>query len=126
VGEGGGPNSHTHGLTLYVAVFTVRAFIRGSISCTIGDGTRTRRGHQGTRFLVVGGSNKRHKPKGTHHAFDLELLENPYMQVEMGWENEKEEYWSSKTCKYMKMYHINKLWAKECHAVYTKSFACRP
>jgi hypothetical protein len=39
------------------------------------------------------------------------------VRAEKGCENEKEEYWSSKTYKkYVKMYHIDKLW----------SFACRP
>jgi hypothetical protein len=33
--------SHTHGFTLYIAVLTVKAFIRASTSCTNGGGTRT-------------------------------------------------------------------------------------
>jgi hypothetical protein len=54
-------------------------------------------------------------------------LEDPNVRVEKGWEDEKEEYWSSKTCKkYVKMCHIDKLWPKECHAAHTKGFACRP
>jgi hypothetical protein len=32
--------SHPHGLTLYIAVFTVKAFIRGFNSCRIGGGTK--------------------------------------------------------------------------------------
>jgi hypothetical protein len=76
---------------------------------------------------IAGNFTKRYKPKGTHHAFDWEALEDPNVHVEKGWENEKEECWSSKTCKkYVKMCHINKLWPKECHAANTKSFVCRP
>jgi hypothetical protein len=26
----------------------------------------------------------------------------------------------------VKMCHINKMWLKECHAVHTRGFACRP
>lgn len=77
--------------------------------------------------LVAGDSTKRHKPKGAHHAFDWEALEDPNVRAEKGWENEQEEYWSSKTCrKYVKMCHIDKLWPKQHHAVNTKNFACRP
>jgi hypothetical protein len=76
---------------------------------------------------VARDSTKRHKPKGAHHAFDWEALEDPNLRAEKGWENEKEEYWSSKTCKkYVKMCHIDKLWPKECHAAHTRGFACRP
>jgi hypothetical protein len=82
-------------------------------------------GEQGSP--VAGDSTKRHKPKGAHHAFDWEALEDPNMRAEKDWENEKEEYWSSKTCKkYMKMCHIDKLWPKECHTAHTRGFACRP
>jgi hypothetical protein len=82
-------------------------------------------GEQGS--LVAGDSIKRHKPKGAHHAFDWEALEDPNVHAEKGWENEKEEYWSSKMCKkYVKMCHIDKLWPKECHAAHTRDFACRP
>ena len=81
-------------------------------------------GEQGSP--VAGDSVKRYKPKGAHHAFDWEALEDPNVHVEKGWENKKEEYWSSKTCKYVEMCHIDKLWPKECHAAQTKSFACRP
>jgi hypothetical protein len=78
-------------------------------------------------YPVVGNSTKRYKPKGAYHAFDWEALEDPNICAEKGWKNEKEEYWSSKTCKkYVKMCHIDKLWPKECHAAHTKSFACRP
>jgi hypothetical protein len=48
---------------------------------------------------VTGDSTKRYKPKGAHHAFDWEALEDPNVRAENGWKNEKEEYWSSKTCK---------------------------
>jgi hypothetical protein len=41
-----------------------------------------------------GGSKKRYKQKGAHHAFDWETLDNPDVQVEIDWENEKEEHWS--------------------------------
>jgi hypothetical protein len=54
--------------------------------------------------LVAGDSTKRYKPKGAHHAFDWEALEDPNMRVEKDWKNEKEECWSSKTYKkYVKM-----------------------
>jgi hypothetical protein len=43
---------------------------------------------------VTRDSTKRHKPKGAHHAFDWEALEDPNMRAEKGWENEKEKYWS--------------------------------
>jgi hypothetical protein len=82
-------------------------------------------GEQGSP--VAGDSPKRHKPKGAHHAFDWEALEDPNVRAEKSWENEKEEYWSSKMYKkYMKVCHIDKLWPKECHAAHTKGFACRP
>jgi hypothetical protein len=82
-------------------------------------------GEQGS--LIAGDSTKRHKPKDARHAFDWEALEDPNVRAEKGWENEKEEYWSSKTCKkYMKMCHIDKLWPKECYAAHTRGFACRP
>jgi hypothetical protein len=82
-------------------------------------------GEQGSP--VAGDSTKRRKPKGAHHAFDWEALEDPNMRAEKGWEDEKDEYWSSKMCKkYVKMCHIDKLWPKECHVAHTKGFACRP
>jgi hypothetical protein len=75
---------------------------------------------------VAGDSIKRYKPKGAHYAFDWETLEDPNVHAEKGWENEKEEYWSSKKCKkYVNMCHIDKLWRKECHVAHTKSFVCR-
>ena len=79
-------------------------------------------GEQGS--LVVGDCTKRHKPKDVHHAFDWKALEDPNVCAKKGWENEKEEYWSSKMCKkYVKMCHIDKLWPEEHHAVNTKNFA---
>jgi hypothetical protein len=78
-------------------------------------------GEQGS--LVAGDSTKKYKPKGAHHAFDWEALEDPNVCAENGWKNKKEEYWSSKTCKkYVKMFDIDKLWPKECYAAHTKSF----
>ena len=41
-------------------------------------------------------STKRYKPKGVHHAFNWEALEEANIRVENDWKNEKEEYWSSK------------------------------
>jgi hypothetical protein len=77
--------------------------------------------------LIVGDSTKRYKPKGAHYAFDWEALEDPNMHAEKGWENEKEEYWSSKMYKkYVKMCHIDKLRPKEFYVAHKKSFACRP
>jgi hypothetical protein len=46
-------------------------------------------GEQGSP--VAGDSTLRHKPKGSHHAFDWEALEDPNVCAEKGWENEKEE-----------------------------------
>jgi hypothetical protein len=40
-------------------------------------------GEQG--FPVAGDSTKRHKPKGAHHAFDWEALEDPNVRAEKGW-----------------------------------------
>ena len=38
-----------------------------------------------------------------------------------------EEYWTSKTSKkYVKMYHVDKLWPRGCHEMNTKSFTARP
>ena len=72
-------------------------------------------------------STKRYKPKDAHHAFDWKALEDPNVRAKKGWENEEEEYWSSKTCKkYVKMCHIDKLWPKKHHTVNTKNLAYRP
>ena len=49
------------------------------------------------------------------------------MRAEKGWESEKEECWTSKMCKkYVKIYHIHKLWPKKCYVAHTKNFAYRP
>jgi hypothetical protein len=47
-------------------------------------------GEQGSPVAMD--SIKRHKPKGDHHAFDWESLEDPNVRAEKDWENEKEEY----------------------------------
>jgi hypothetical protein len=101
-------------------VFNVWDFVRGSTLRTNGGGTKTRRGYWETRFsscwrLLQKAQTKREK------------LENHDVQAELGWKNEKEEYWSSKMCKKnMKMYHIDKLWPKEYHVAHINSFACKP
>jgi hypothetical protein len=65
-------------------------------------------GKQGS--LDGGGSNKRHKEKNAHHAFEWKMLDNPNVPAEMDWKDVKEEFWSSKMCKrYVKMYHVDKL-----------------
>ena len=73
------------------------------------------------------GSKKRFKQKGASHALQWEILDNENVKAEDAWEAETEEFWTSKTCKkYVKMYHIDKLWPRECHESHTKNFACRP
>jgi hypothetical protein len=119
--------SFTYGFTLYVAVFTIKAFLGASSRARIAAELEhdVVAGKQGS--LVVGDSTKRYKPKGTNHAFNWKALEDPNVRAENCWENEKDEYWSSKMCKkYVKMCQIDKLWPKECHAAHMKSFACRP
>ena len=38
-----------------------------------------------------------------------------------------DEYWTSKLCKkYVKMYHIGKLWPQELHAGHTREFSFKP
>ena len=70
---------------------------------------------------------KRIKQKGAAHALHWEILDNVEVQAEDDWEAEAEECWTSKTCKkYVKMYHIDKLWPRQCHESHTKSFACKP
>ena len=44
-------------------------------------------------------AKKKIQKKGAHHAFDWKILDNLNVQVEMGWENEKEAYRSSILCK---------------------------
>jgi hypothetical protein len=41
--------------------------------------------------LVGRGSNKRHRQKGAHHAFEWEKLDNHDVQAEMDWKNETKE-----------------------------------
>ena len=76
--------------------------------------------------LSDGSSNKRYEQKNIHHAFEWEMLDNHDVSG-IGLDNKKEEHWPSLTCKkYVKMYHIDKLWPRECHEVHTKNFACKP
>jgi hypothetical protein len=39
--------------------------------------------------LAAGDSTKRRKPKGAHHAFDWEALDDPNVHAEKGWEDER-------------------------------------
>jgi len=74
-----------------------------------------------------GGSKTRNKQKGAAHALHWEILDNQEIKAEDGWESEVDDYWTFKTCKkYVKMYHIGKLWPRDCHEVNTKNFACKP
>jgi hypothetical protein len=73
------------------------------------------------------GSKKKVKQKGASHALRWDILDNDIIKAEQGWEAELQEFWTSKTCKiYVKMYHIGKLWPRECHESHTRYFACKP
>jgi RING-H2 zinc finger domain len=77
--------------------------------------------------LGTGGSKKRNKQKGASHALHWEILDNEDIKADEGWEAETEEFWTFKTCKkYVKMYHVDKLWPRDNHESNTKAFACRP
>ena len=77
--------------------------------------------------LGTGGSKKRLKQKGNADAVRWDILDNKDIKAEKGWEVEMEEYWTSKTSKkYVKMYHVDKLWPRGCHEMNTKSFTARP
>ena len=50
---------------------------------------------------------KRFKSKGNPHGLHYEILNDPNIIAESGWEDEDEEFWSYKLCKkYVKMYHF--------------------
>ena len=67
------------------------------------------------------------KQKGAFHALHWEILDNEDMKADEGWEAKTKEFWTSKTCKkYVKMYHIDKLWPRDCHESNTKGFSCKP
>ena len=77
--------------------------------------------------IGASGLKKRMKQKGVAHDLHWEILDNASIQAEEGWDAETHDYWTSKTCKkYVKMYHIDKLWPRSCHESHTKSFTCRP
>jgi hypothetical protein len=127
--EGGGP------LCYYIHTVSLSTLRCSNLKPLLGSPPCTRMAAETKHDVVTGeqgspaagDSTKRRKPKGAHHAFHWEALEDPNVRAENGWKDEKEEYWSSKMCKkYVKMCHIDKLWPKECHAVHTKGFACRP
>jgi len=81
-------------------------------------------GHRGTEDSDT---KKKSKPKGQNHGVHYEILEDPNIIAEPGWEKEKKENWTAKECKkYVKMYHIGKHWPRECHPVDTKAFTCNP
>lgn len=80
-----------------------------------------------TELVLYQTPKKRAKPKGAKHELKWEILENESIKGESGWEFEREEYWTSMTCKkYVKMYHIGKCWPKQYHQVHTRSFSCNP
>jgi len=70
---------------------------------------------------------KKPKRKGKPHPLNWEVLDNPDIKAEQGWEDEEQEYWTSQDCKkFVKMYHIGKLWPRRCHEVNTKASSCMP
>ena len=74
-----------------------------------------------------GGSDKKPHPKGATHALHYDILDDPNIKAESNWEKEEAEYWTSRMCrKYIKMYHIDKLWPREFHARHTHDYACKP
>ena len=77
--------------------------------------------------MTSGGEKKKvTKTKGVPHGLHYEILDDPNIKAESGWEEEV-EYWTFKTCKkYVKMYHIDKLWPRDYHAVHTHGFCCKP
>ena len=77
--------------------------------------------------LGSAGPKRRIKKKGARHSLGWEILDNENIKAEDGWEAQRENYWTSKICKkYVKMYHIGKLWPRDCHESHTKAFACKP
>ena len=82
----------------------------------------------GTDGMNSGGDQKkRNKVKGTTHGLHYEILDDPNIIAESGWENVDADYWTSKLCKqYVKMYHINKLWPRDAYARQTADFNCKP
>ncbi len=78
--------------------------------------------------MTSGGDNQKkvHKKGGTH-GLHHEILDDPNIKAESNWEKEDAEYWSSKMCKqYVKMYHIDKLWPRECHKNHNRDYCCNP
>jgi hypothetical protein len=70
---------------------------------------------------------KKGKVKGASHGLHLDILMNPTIKAESGWEEEEAEYWTSKMGRrYVKMYHIDKLWPLEAHKGHTRDFCCKP
>ena len=76
---------------------------------------------------IAGGSNKKSKPRGLGHELRLDVLMNSNIKAEHGWEEVSTPYWSFRTCKrYVKMYHIGKLWPPECHVLHNKEYCFKP
>ena len=74
-----------------------------------------------------GEKKKGTKAKGVPHGLHYEILDDLNIKAERSREEEEVEYWTFKTCKkYVKMYHIDKLWPRDCHAVHTHGFCCKP
>ena len=62
---------------------------------------------------------KKNKARGGTHGLHYEILDDPNIKAESGWETETAEYWTSTMCKkYVKKYHIGKLWPRDCHAAH--------
>jgi hypothetical protein len=81
-------------LTLRVTTFIIWASSRACILYINGGRTKKRCGYNRTNFFGSWRLKQKIQTKGTHHAFDWETLDNPDVQVEIDWENEKEEHWS--------------------------------
>ena len=88
---------------------------------TVGDGV-------GSDGMTSGAAQKKkNKARGSTHGLHYEILDDPNIKAESGWETETAEYWTSTMCKkYVKMYHIGKLWPRDCHAAHNHDYACRP
>ena len=84
-------------------------------------------GQGGDGMTSAAEKSKRSKAKGAPHGLHYEILDDPNIKAESDWEKEEAEYWSSKMCKkYVKMYHIDKLWPRESHARHTHDYSCKP
>jgi hypothetical protein len=59
---------------------------------------------------TLGGNGPNGRTSGTQHALNVEMTENKAVLAEKGWKRTGLQYWTYKTAKkYVKMYHIDKL-----------------